>query len=43
MNENKKREFNYNDFSKLEKTQHEWGRKGMRIGYWWESPSERDR
>jgi hypothetical protein len=23
--------------------QHEWGRRGMHIGYWWESQKERDR
>jgi hypothetical protein len=22
--------------------QHEWGRRGMHIGYWWESQKERD-
>jgi hypothetical protein len=21
---------------------HEWGRRGMNIGYWWESQNERD-
>jgi hypothetical protein len=23
-------------------TQHEWGRRGMHIGYWWEIQKERD-
>jgi hypothetical protein len=22
--------------------QHEWGRRGMHIGYWWESQNKRD-